>query len=407
MQELDPPEVRRCRSCGASLDSDSLSLDLGLLPPCNRFARAPGEVPRHRLKLVGCAACGLIQVDAPAPVADIVPRVPWIRYNEPAHHLDDLVERLRKWWSPETRTVLGVGPFEDPLHEALARQGLETARAPGPESHSPGFFPYLETWQQELVSGALVERMRAGRGGADIVTFRYLIEHCHSPVTALRQLGAFLSDNGLLIVEAPDSSKFLASRDYSFPWEEHVCYFTEPTFVRLCRQAGYDILEILRYPGDLEDSLVVVLRAGAAAGSFCKAAELGSFEAYCAAFEPTRSALRRRVAALAGPENNRLALFGVGHQAIMFANVFAVAKCFARVVDDDENKQGYAPPGFDARITSTRDLLSDPQIRTCLLAVSPRSEPIVRELLEPLRGRGVELRSIYAAAPSSIVEASK
>ena len=402
MQELG---ARRCRSCGASFGS--LSLDLGLLPPCNRFLAAPGRIPHHALKLVACEACGLIQIDEPTPVADIVPRVPWIRYNEPAAHLEQLAERLRKWCKADTQTVLGVGPFEDPLHQALARQGLETAHTPAPKAPAPGFFPYLETWQQQLVSGELLERMSAWGGRADIVTFRYLIEHCSSPLSALKQLGEFLSDDGLLIVEAPDSSKFLESCDYSFPWEEHICYFTEQTLVRLCRHAGFEILDVLRYPGDLEDSLVVVLRAGAESRSSSLEAELQPFAVYCAAFEPTRSALRSRLDALAGPKRDRLALFGVGHQAIMFANVFGIAHWFSQVVDDDINKQGYTPPGFDVKIVSTSELFSDLQIRACLLAVSPRSEPRVRDLLKPLYERGVELPSIYAASPNSLLGALK
>jgi hypothetical protein len=93
------------------------------------------------------------------------------------------------------------------------------------------------------------------------VSCRYLLEHSHDPVASLQGLGHLMADNGLLLIEVPDSSKFLSAMDYSFIWEEHICYFTEDTFRACALKAGYEIVQFTRYPGELEDALVFVLRA--------------------------------------------------------------------------------------------------------------------------------------------------
>ncbi|MFX6011397.1 hypothetical protein ABTE87_22160, partial [Acinetobacter baumannii] len=59
--------------------------------------------------------------------------------------------------------------------------------------------------------------------------------------------------------EVPDSSKFLAARDYCFLWEEHSCYFVDETLCRLAELSGYRVRALLRYPGALEDALAAIL----------------------------------------------------------------------------------------------------------------------------------------------------
>jgi hypothetical protein len=50
------------------------------------------------------------------------------------------------------------------------------------------------------------------------------------------------------------------------------------------------------------------------------------------------------------------------------------------------------------------ELMDRQQLRACLLAVSPRAEPTVREKLAPLAARGVSLHTIYAGLSGSILE---
>ena len=179
----------------------------------------------------------------------------------------------------------------------------------------------------------------------------------------------------------------------------------EETLRRLAERAGYRVRALLRYPGALEDALVAVL--GVADGPKPVHPAMGAsdiFQAYRDGFAPTRDVIRTRLARAAGPERNQVALFGIGHHAIMFVNAFGLGDDIALAVDDDPDKAGFFPPGFRVPVVSSEHLLRDERITTCLFAVAPHIQAKVRAKLAPLAERGIEFRSIYAALDDSIVK---
>jgi SAM-dependent methyltransferase len=391
----------RCRLCGATIDAPRLSL--GRPPVCNDFSSS-GRVDRVvGLDVVECESCQLIQLrDAPAPEV-LIPRVPWIRYREPEAHLDALVGELLAL-RPSARTAFGTGPFEQPLLSRLATRGLDTSALALDVAPAERRYPYLESWQASLNDQHLAA-VAAMTGTFDIVSCRYIVEHSPEPVAALTALKRLLDPAGLLLIEVPDSSKFLAARDYCFLWEEHASYFVEGTLRRLAETAGYRVRTLLRYAGALEDALVAVLQV--AEGPAPVHAAVGSsslFRAYRDGFAPARSAVQDRLAHAAGPERNGVALFGIGHHALMFVNAFGLAGDIALAVDDDKDKAGFFPPGLRVPVVGSERLLADERIRLCLFAVAPHIEGKVRDKLAALAARGVQFRSVYAALDNSIMK---
>ncbi len=269
----------------------------------------------------------------------------------------------------------------------LAMRGATVQAAELAITSEPGRYPYLETWQDVLESGKF-----SSGPTRDLVSCRYLLEHCRDPKAGLRALLNLTASDGLVMVEVPDSAKFLAAGDIAFPWEEHVCYFTERTLLALCAACRCEVIEFVRYPGLLEDALVVVVKRGASQEVSLPREKL--LDAYRDQYVSKRD--RLRAVLKAGAEAGGLALFGVGHQAIMFANAFGVADLFTHVVDDDANKKGTIAPGFRVPVKGSRDLLEETNVRLCLLAVSPRVEDKIKGLLEPLQKRGCSFHSIFA-----------
>ena len=398
-----------CRLCGDVLSGSALSLLQ--MPVCNRFTVRPEAGERHDFSLQQCPHCRLVQLSTPLPVEAVTPTLPWIRYREPDAHLDDLADRLLAEHATKAATSFGVGPFDSPLLDRLERRGLRASALEIRPARSDrnAVYPYLETWQLGLNAGHLAD-VAGTHGTADLVCCRYLLEHCHDPLGALRGLRQLLSAQGLLIVEVPDSSKFLAACDYSFIWEEHISYFVEPTLRRLAARAGYEVAGFHRAPGELEDALIAVLRparseAGETINPPC-ASKPAMFQSYIANLAPSRNFVRSWVAKAAGPSGDGLALFGIGHQAVMFAHVMGLSDHIAMAVDDDPDKRGYFPPGFRVSIASSEVLLQDARTRTCLFAIAPRIEQKVRNRLAPLAQRGVEFRSIFAGVPGSLLPGS-
>jgi hypothetical protein len=345
----------------------------------------------------------LIQLRGTPPIDALVPQLPWIRYREPDAHLDSLVETVLAF-RPHARTALGTGPFEEPLLSRLAVRGLATTALELDTPSAQGHYPYLESWQDSQNTPRLKD-IAARRGTFDVLSNRYILEHSSQPVAALAALKSLLAEGGLLLIEVPDSSKFLAARDYCFLWEEHSCYFVEETLDRLARAAGFHLLSMLRYPGALEDALVALLEvAKSPAPPLDPLGPSALFQAYRDRFPATREHVRARLDRAAGPARDSVALFGIGHHAIMFVNAFGLASEIALAVDDDPDKIGFFPPGLAVPVVSSQALLQDERIRTCLFAVAPDVEVKMRTKLAPLGARGVEFRSIYAALKDSIVK---
>jgi len=392
-----------CRLCGKMLSDDGLSLRQ--MPVCNRFTKGPEAVERHDLSLHQCRHCGLIQLGEPLPVETIRPLLPWIKYREPDAHLDGFVERLLAEHALGAVSAFGVGPFDQPLLERLNRRGLRTSALDvRPLSERNCGYPYLETWQL----GLSTDRLAGAQAKADIVCCRYLLEHCHDPLDALFGMRKLISDDGVLIVEVPDSEKFLAAGDYAFIWEEHVSYFTEPTLRRLATKADLEVVAVHRSPAELEDALIAVLRPArsAAHADGNHACSSAAFQRYVQNFVPSRAAVRSWAAEATGASGDGLALFGIGHQAVMFAHAMGVADQIATAIDDDPDKRGYFPPGFRVPIVPSQALLENTRTQACLFAVAPRIEHRIRERLGPLRERGVEFRSIFAGVPRSLIPGS-
>jgi hypothetical protein len=390
----------RCRMCTREFERPPLAL--GRLPICNRFTTTGDADAEIDLDVVECSACQLIQLRKAPPPGLLTPQVPWIRYREPESHLDALVGELLAL-RPDARTVLGAGPFEQPLLSRLAARGLTTRTLDLDAGRIEGGFPYLESWQASLNDPHLA-KIAAEAGAFDIVSCRYIVEHSPEPVAALAALERLLRPDSLLLIEVPDSGKFLATRNYCFLWEEHSCYFVEDTLRRLAETAGYRVLALLRYAGALEDALVAILElAPVTAPAPSPLGPSHLFQAYRDGFASTRSRLRARLAEAAGPRRDGVALFGIGHHAIMFVNAFGIGDDIALAVDDDPDKAGFFPPGFRVPVVSSQVLLADKRIRTCLLAVAPHIEGKVRAKLAPLAARGVAFHSIYAAADNSIM----
>ena len=383
-----------CRVCGSDFFNSTISLEL--LPICNQFSTNEHEtINFHPLTLTACNDCGVIQLISFASRELVVPRVCWIKYNEPVEHLRRFVETIYK--NSCVSTVLGLGPFDQPLLEIMAEYGseIQIANLIPPQNKDSMYFPYLETIQHIITTEPLVEIY----GKSDYVVCRFIIEHCHDPLKALKNLRQLINDKGFLIIEVPDSTKFLVNKDYSFIWEEHILYFTESSIRNFIEASDFEIELFFKNPGQLEDNIILLLKPKSEQSktiSLTKpsAIELNLFAGYCDSFNTIKNSYVYKLSKITA-SGGTIALFGAGHQAIMFLNAFCLQRFISKIIDDDPNKQGYTVPGTKIKIASTSNLLQDESIQVCLLAVSPKIEKLIQDKLAPLTQKGVKIYSIF------------
>ena len=352
-----------------------------------------------------CAVCNLVQLSEFPPVDFVRPRVPWIFYNEPTAHLGQVTQNLLRLLPINATNVIGVGPFDSILLDQLTHH-IELTVLPDiakPMQNSADYFPYLETIQ-EFLRPEQLSKFAAKQGTADLVSCRYLIEHSHAPIKTLEALRHLMKPDALLLIEVPDSSKFIAACDYSFIWEEHICYFTEATFHDCAIRAGFQVVDFHRHEGALEDALVFVLRDTGYPiennGIHRETAKTDQFERYIHEFEIIKASYQSTIKVIQD-QVGKVALFGAGHQSIMFINALELQSYIDCVVDDSGDKEGTFIPGTTIPIVSSERFLADQSISICLLGINPALEDKIKIKCSAFLDRGGKMYSIFPASSSS------
>lgn len=320
--------------------------------------------------------------------------------------MDAATAMLKKLFPAEQAHVaMGIGPFDAPLLDQVTQWGFNCIKLDlyAHLTYTPARYPYLESIQALLRPDVLAE-LASAQGTANLVICRYLLEHSNDPVASLKGLGHLMVKDGLLFIEVPDSSKFLSLLDYSFIWEEHICYFTEDTFRACALKAGYEIVQFTRFPGALEDALVFVLRATQQLN--CKRTvalnrkNSDTFIRYQAEFDNVKQKYRSALQAFSGGGKKKVAIFGAGHHSIMFVNALGLAQQISYAIDDAPEKIGYLIPGTSIPIVPSEHLLLDPSIDVCLLGVGPNIEKKIRSKCARYLNRGGRIYTIFPGAGS-------
>ena len=391
-----------CLGCGSS--RVELLLDCGMQPPSNRFVKSgENRSEGYFLRLGQCQVCALIQLQDPMPPAMVKSRFDWLTYNEPEGHLDGLVEHLRglPGLTPTSR-IVGLSYKDDSTLTRFNRLGyantfrLDLKRDLGVDDSHAG----LESIQQ-VVAEKLMRALAARHGQADLLLVRHVLEHAHDPVEFLRAFGAMLRPGGHVVFEMPDCSNFISACDYSFVWEEHIIYFSPATFTAFARRHGYAVTSLLDYPYPLEHSLVAVLTPGAPAAGEAPVEEvLAAGRRFGQAFAGRRNAIRNHLQRLRG-QGQHIAVFGAGHLAAKFLNLFDLGEIVECVIDDNPNKQGLRMPGSNLPVLGSA-VLGEGKIDLCLLSLSPESEQKVLAKRQDYIAAGGRFASIFALSPLAL-----
>lgn len=394
-----------CLSCGGKV---SVLVDFGPQTPSNRFELPESPVrDRHPLVVGQCADCGLIQLIDPMAPAMAKSRFEWLTYNEPEGHLDDLVSRLRQLPGLDSNSrIVGLTYKDDTTLARFNRLGYGNTYRYQPAAdfglHDP--CASLESIQAAL-DAPTATRLAASHGLADVLLVRHVLEHAHDPAAFLRAAATLVKPGGYLLFEMPDSEKFIKACDYSFIWEEHITYFCAPTLAALIGNAGLSLQDTIVYPYPLEDSLIGIVRNQPGAAPRQQGRE--SLLADGTTFARRYPELRARLQALFGDwqrAGKKAAIFGAGHLAAKFVNMYGLEKLVDCVIDDNSHKRTLLMPGSRLAIRGSAEL-DTREINLCLLSLSPESEQKVRAKNQAFLDRGGRFLSIFALSPVSVYAA--
>lgn len=375
--------------------------DFGMQPVCSRFLETVTEYEMKTVfSILQCHDCGLIQNPCPPEVRYLKPGFDWIRYREPENHLDDLADYICRLNILEKDSfILGLSTYDAPLIRAFKRRGFTNARLADPVDEygikEKNFG--VETVQEKICCRAVSCINREIR--PELVIAGFILEHVHDFRNFIQTLGEMVSDSGFLLVQVPDFGYSLDKLEYTGLWEEHVLYFTETVF-NMCmgvskkfspvffRKYAHDDGVVLAglWQADKKDGLCLSLNQDLIETDIKRCAK------FQAMFAEHRASLKHFLSCFRSAEG-KIALFGAGHQACIFANLFELEGLIEFAVDDDINKQGMYLPGSHLEIKNSQSLVAE-NIRLCLTAVSKRVETIIAAGNEEFAAMGGRFESI-------------
>jgi hypothetical protein len=357
------------------------------------------------LRLAVCRSCGLVQLVAP-PSPDIVrPRSRPVLYNEPESHLDTVVADIRSLTGVRTDTrFIGLSYKEDTTFERLNRLGYgNTYRLDTKCDYAIGDSAAgLETIQAAICAEQFSVALK-GKGPAQVIVARHILEHAHDPRLFLAQLSNNLAPDGYLVFEVPDCSRAFAHLDYTTLWEEHISYFTLLSLENLFTSAGLSVVSMKVHPQPYEDSIVAIVRRGAAENlrgvdSVRVEHEVQQARHFSVRFESRQKNTRALIEKKA-PDGCHL--FGAGHLATMFVHLTGIQPFVLSALDDASDKVGKALPGTTIPIQPSDTLLSAPPM-LCLLSLNPANESLVIERFTQFVARQGSFLSIFPSSNRSL-----
>jgi len=98
-----------------------------------------------------------------------------------------------------------------------------------------------------VLTGKLQELKLEGNS-FDLITLWHVLEHLHSPLETLQEIHRLLKDNGILLIEVPNSasalSKLFKSNWFAWDLPRHLCHLSPKSLSKLSNYAGFKISNI-------------------------------------------------------------------------------------------------------------------------------------------------------------------
>lgn len=397
------------RKCDVCLNSSvEEKVDFGLQPICNRFLKSrDDEEMRYPFAFGQCQTCGAVQNIHHVPASALRPPFDWITYNEPEGHLDDLCEVICQLPGIEkTSLFYGVSFKDDTLLRRINAKGFENTWRIDPEQdlniniRGIGVETVQECINPNIING-LIER----HGCGDVVIARHILEHANNPETFINALLRLAKPNGYIILEVPDCSAAIEYLDYTTFWEEHFVYFTPGTF-----KTFFDVHRLARryyecFKYAFENSLVAIgqrtdVNIPLHMDKDIVRDEIQRGSRFFSEFANTRHRLNRHFRDHFASKG-KIALFGAGHLACTYINLFELDKYISFVADDNEHKAGLYMPGSRVPIKPSTALVEE-EIKLCCLSLSPEIEDRVVEKNSAFLERGGVFASIFSRSARAL-----
>lgn len=210
-------------------------------------------------------------------------------------------------------------------------------------------------------------KMVLPEGPFDFFYIMNFMEHMPYPSVFLEAALNNLSDDGIGLIEVPNSDMIFGESLYSELISDHLMYFTQETLTRLLTMNGFDVISCDVIWHDYIISALVKKRKGLSGFGFSE--NMNYMKSLISDYLKTRY------------EYGSVAVWGAGHQAIANIGVLDIGKYLSCVIDSAAFKQNKYVPASHHLIVSP-DILKEGKIRTVLVMGGSYSDEIAAYVLK-------------------------
>jgi len=257
-------------------------------------------------------------------------------HREPEQHVESLASKLVGLWGQvgddcKTFEIRGLTTKDRSLVEAVDTYFPNKQKG---ELIWPQLHP-LEVQEAMSRVGQIDLRRKAS-----ILIARHILEHSRDPLAFVRALKSLTDDNGLCVIEVPDSDKLISKGDFSQIWEEHTIYFTKTTLTRLLVYAGFEILYFESCMSEGETVLIAIVRpSNRTLDRTLDSLDIQASTYFIDSFYSKLNMVKLRLDHI--QQSKQILLFGANHVAATFLDLVGDSSCKPTLVlDDDPIKSG-------------------------------------------------------------------
>ncbi len=347
----------QCNLCGSSDLRAAISIPN--LPISKDYS---GSSERYNLNLHYCNSCGLLQISEPIdPVKLYSSKFYLTGFHQPKH-IDDLIITALHYKDPGS--IIEIGCNDGSILRELRHYGFTKLVGIEPNEHASKLADGLEIYNEYLAPSC------GHIGKFDFVLCRHVIEHVSDIRGFMGGINALINEDGVLILEIPNTELGFDSVSPVVLFEEHVNHFTERALREMLHMYGFDILE-KRYYAFGGGSIALICKKSTPKPFIRDLAKYHTFsyyERYAKALDKLKAGLHSYLDA---NKDHQIILYGAASRSAMFINVMGITDKINYIFDDRRGLHGLTMPGTNLKISGMKNI-EKPTL--CLMGIGSENE---------------------------------
>ncbi|MBI96357.1 hypothetical protein CL656_04360 [bacterium] len=337
---------RKCIICNGLLNK-SVFIEIENMPPSAQGFEDTKEksLKRQNGKIFQCSRCGHIQLDSqPVSYYKNVIRSVGISSEMNTYRRDQFVNLRSNFLNQREKVnVLEVGSASGDYAKILLETfGNVVATEKGEQGRKLTIekgvncvdtHPDEKDFKSKLVSYSCFDL---------ICCFSYL-EHLPDPIHTLLLFAELLSENGIILIEVPNSEMIFRNGLLNEVIPDHISYFTTNTSIEMVSRAG---LEVVNSSTSWSDYIITLI---------CRKRTENPLDNMFQRYEDFKEKLNSLFDHKLKDYSN-IVVWGAGHQALFTISTTILKSVVNYIVDSSPAKQGLYAPGSGLQIKAPSDL---------------------------------------------------